>query len=164
MAHATTYLRFVLSPMNPDTGVRAGVFSAAYKLRDSDESADAERTELRELLDWFHANLNKPDRFNRTKSKGFYRRRTKAISWFKSEATEHTDTYCGGDSLTILLGPRYDLGSDFEKRPVYGRGTRGSGSADGPEHAAGADQHRPEESHGTPTCARDRRTCTPLSR
>jgi hypothetical protein len=30
-----------------------------------------------------------PTRFNRSKSKGFYRRRTRGIAWLKDSATEH---------------------------------------------------------------------------
>ncbi len=33
--------------------------------------------------------LETPSRFNRTKSKGFYRRNTRGIAWFKDTATEH---------------------------------------------------------------------------
>ena len=34
-------------------------------------------------------NQETPTRFNRSKSKGFYRRRTPGIAWFKDGATEH---------------------------------------------------------------------------
>ncbi len=33
--------------------------------------------------------METPTRFNRTKSKGFYRRKTRGIAWFKDTATEH---------------------------------------------------------------------------
>ena len=41
------------------------------------------------LLGWLGDNLEKPTRFNRTKSKGYYRRATKGMSWFKPTATDH---------------------------------------------------------------------------
>jgi hypothetical protein len=83
------YLRFVLPHRNPDSGVREGIFSAAYELRDSGEPAPADLDELTRLLRWFGDNLTTPTRFNRTKSKGYYRHATKGISWLKPSATEH---------------------------------------------------------------------------
>ncbi len=50
---------------------------------------NADRVPLAEILTWFDRNLEKPARFNRSKSKGFYRRRTRGITWFKDTATEH---------------------------------------------------------------------------
>ena len=44
---------------------------------------------MAEHLGWFEKNLQAPARFNRTKSKGFYRRNTRGIAWFKDTATEH---------------------------------------------------------------------------
>ena len=43
---------------------------------------------MTEELAWFGENLVTPDRFNRSKSKGFYRRTTRGIAWFKDSATE----------------------------------------------------------------------------
>jgi len=37
---------------------------------------------------WFGENLVTPDRFNRSKSKGFYRRKTRGIAWFRDSATD----------------------------------------------------------------------------
>ena len=37
---------------------------------------------------WFEKTLKTPDRFNRTRSKGYYRRRTKGIAWFRDTASE----------------------------------------------------------------------------
>src|SRR6185295_17988049 len=72
-----------------DSGVEDGPFSLAYKLRDSPDVEAADRTLLAETLAWFGKNLETPTRFNRTKSKGFYRRNTRGIAWFKDTATEH---------------------------------------------------------------------------
>ena len=43
---------------------------------------------MTEVLGWFWENLDTPDRFNRSKSKGFYRRTTRGIAWFKDSATD----------------------------------------------------------------------------
>ena len=40
-------------------------------------------------MTWFDKNLETPTRFNRTTSKGFHRRKTRGIAWFKDSATEH---------------------------------------------------------------------------
>jgi hypothetical protein len=61
----------------------------AYELRDSPHIEAADRHVLAENLTWFEKNLETPTRFNQTKSKGFYRRKTRGIAWFKDGATEH---------------------------------------------------------------------------
>jgi hypothetical protein len=43
---------------------------------------------VRETLDWFNQNLKKPDRFTNSK-RPYYRKKQRAISWFKSSATKH---------------------------------------------------------------------------
>ena len=83
------YLRFVLPGKHPDTGFDEGVFAVAYALRREGELLDHEWFELDELLRWFGTNLAIPNRFNRSKSKGYYRRTTKGVSWFKHSATKH---------------------------------------------------------------------------
>ena len=83
------FIRFVLARRHPDSGVEDGTFSLAYELRDSPEIRETDRDLLGETLAWFEKNLATPTRFNRTKSKGFYRRKTRGIAWFKDTATEH---------------------------------------------------------------------------
>ena len=85
----TMYLRFVLPTKNPHTGIADGVFEVAYDIRDSGALCEHEQQELEGLLRWFDDNLRDPIRFNRTKSKGWYRRNTKGASWFKSSAKRH---------------------------------------------------------------------------
>jgi hypothetical protein len=82
------FLRFVLSQRHPDSGVEDGVFSVAYELRDSPEVHPDDREQLRNDLAWFEQNLATPDRFNRTTSKGHYRRVTKGIAWFRDTASD----------------------------------------------------------------------------
>lgn len=83
------FIRFVVAQRHPDSGVQDGTFRVAYELRDSAKVDAADRGVLAEHLAWFEKNLETPTRFNRSKSKGFYRRNTRGIAWFKSAATEH---------------------------------------------------------------------------
>jgi hypothetical protein len=83
------FIRFVLARRNPDSGVEDGIFGLAYELRDSPQVETEDRGALIEDLAWFEENLEAPERFNRTKSKGFYRRKTRGIAWFKDTASEH---------------------------------------------------------------------------
>jgi hypothetical protein len=82
-------MRFALARRHPDSGVEDGTFGLAYELRDSPDVATADRALLTETLAWFEKNLETPTRFNRTKSKGFYRRKTRGIAWFKDTSIEH---------------------------------------------------------------------------
>lgn len=82
------FIRFVLARRHPESGVEDGTFSLAYELRDSPKVEAAYRDLLAENLAWFEKNLETPTRFNRTKSEGFYRRKTRGIAWFKDTATE----------------------------------------------------------------------------
>lgn len=83
------FIRFVLARRDLDSGVEQGVLQFAYELRDSADMDSADRQALAEALTWIERNLETPARFNRTTSKGFYRRKARAISWFKDTATEH---------------------------------------------------------------------------
>jgi len=83
------FLRFVTSELHRDSGVKNGLFSAAYALRDSDTVSEVDRHSLKDLLAWFESHLSVPDRFNRSSSKGYYRRATKGIAWLRDTATEH---------------------------------------------------------------------------
>ena len=82
-------LRFVLRRFHPDTGVEEGIFGAAYDLREGTLLSPSDRQSLEGLLSWFRANLAIPQRFNTSRSKGYYRRKTAGISWLKPTATEH---------------------------------------------------------------------------
>lgn len=93
-------LRFVLMRSHPDTGVEEGIFGVAHQLRGSLHTPDSDRRLLDDLLSWFEANLATPARFNRTKSKGYYRRRTGGVSWLKPTAAEHITRM---RALTIVL-------------------------------------------------------------
>lgn len=82
------FLRFVVSRRHPESGVQAGLFSVAYKLRDAPDVTAEDRQSLRDELTWFGKHLARPRRFNRSKSKGYERRNTRGIAWFRDSAAE----------------------------------------------------------------------------
>ena len=83
-----SFVRFVLTTRHPESGVEEGLFRTAYRLRDSSRVEEEDRRLLTEALCWFGENLVTPDRFNRSRSKGFYRRTTRGIAWFRDSATD----------------------------------------------------------------------------
>jgi hypothetical protein len=83
------FMRFVLARRHPDSGVEDGLFEAAYGLRAVKDLSSEDRSALQEVLSWFESNLLTPTRFNRTKSKGFFRRNPRGIAWFRDSAHEH---------------------------------------------------------------------------
>lgn len=82
------FLRFIVTGLHPESGVEDGLFRLAYKMRDDPAVGEADRKTLSETLEWFEKNLETPHRFNRTRSKGYYRRNTKGIAWFRDTASE----------------------------------------------------------------------------
>jgi hypothetical protein len=83
------FLRLVIPDVHPRSMEPTGVVQAAYRLRRHGPLAPDTRRHLDRELDWLNANLARPSRFVRTKSKGFYHRAPVAISWFRSEAADH---------------------------------------------------------------------------
>lgn len=84
-----SFVRFVVAESDPVTGLELGVFQVAYRLRDRPEVPEIDRAVLRDIRAWFGRNLAEPPRFNRTRSKGYDRRQTRGIAWFRHTATEH---------------------------------------------------------------------------
>lgn len=85
------FIRFVLARRHLASGVEDGTFALAYELRDSRHVEAADRAVLIENLAWFEKNLETPTRFNRTKSKGFYRRSmvgTVSLGRYRPRATK----------------------------------------------------------------------------
>ena len=82
------FIRFVCSNIVDGTNARAGFFQPAYELRDDNELDQYTSERLEDLLAWFRLNLAIPDKFNRSNSKGAWRRDTKGLSWYKSSAEE----------------------------------------------------------------------------
>jgi len=83
------FVRLVASERDTHSKPARGVFQAAYRLLRVDVLAGELRLRVREELDWFNDHLPRPERFVRTRSKGFYRREAVAISWFRAEAADH---------------------------------------------------------------------------
>jgi hypothetical protein len=83
------FIRFVISHRHQESGLYEGTFRLAYRLRGSSVVTPQDRTVLSDALNWFEENLGTPARFGRTSSKGFYRRNTRGISWFKDTAVDH---------------------------------------------------------------------------
>ncbi len=73
------YLRFTTATIDEVSKKPAGVFTSAYALLDSGELTSAEWLHLREILDWYKANLPTPP-------EKFYASR--AIFWFRSGSEE----------------------------------------------------------------------------
>jgi hypothetical protein len=66
-----------------------GVIGAAYELLRRDTPGAELQGELARSIRWFEQHLPVPDRFNRTRSKGWYRRETRGIAWLRATATDH---------------------------------------------------------------------------
>jgi hypothetical protein len=71
------FIRFVLTKPHSDSGLKEGLFRLAYRLWDDPELNEDDRQALTEIMEWFDRKLAVPDRFNRSTSKGYYRRATR---------------------------------------------------------------------------------------
>jgi hypothetical protein len=65
-----TYVRFVTTTTDKDSGRRRGIFQAAFDLSDAKELTTSEREEFEELENWFDEHLKAPrlHRFRRRSS------------------------------------------------------------------------------------------------
>jgi hypothetical protein len=70
-----------------------GIVSFAYELERSADVDESVRAELTRYLTWISHNLDVPDRFNRTNSKGWYRRETRGLSWLRLSAADHVRAF-----------------------------------------------------------------------
>lgn len=94
--------------------MEAGIFGTAYTLRDDADVPPIDREALADELAWFEKHLTTPTRFNRTSSKGHYRRNTKGISWFKDGSREHLTRMhhlkrlleANGHAVTVIVEDR----------------------------------------------------------
>ena len=82
------YVRFVFSDVHHFSNFETGVFQAAARLREDPSLPEYEYAVLLELGDWFNLHLEKPARFTNSKPP-YYRKQSRAISWFKDTAAEH---------------------------------------------------------------------------
>jgi hypothetical protein len=82
------YLRFVVADIDGDSERALGVFHAVRYLRDAGKLYAYEEDQHDMVRWWFNENLERPTRFTASKPP-FYRKKNKAISWFKHTAIEH---------------------------------------------------------------------------
>jgi hypothetical protein len=82
------YLRFVVADLDEDSGMELGIFHAVRNLREGGKLYSYEEEQHDQIRKWFNENLQKPTRFTASKPP-FYRKKNKAISWFKDNAHEH---------------------------------------------------------------------------
>lgn len=82
------FIRFVLPETHPDSCLNEGIFRLAYRLRTDPAVDEADRCLLTESMNWLDKHLPVPTRFNRSNSKGYNRRNTRGIGWFRDTATD----------------------------------------------------------------------------
>jgi ribosomal protein L30/L7E len=82
------FLRFVVADTDEDSERELGVFHAMRNLRESGALSDHEEEHHDLIREWFNQHLEKPTRFTAAKPP-FYRKKSRAISWFKDTAHEH---------------------------------------------------------------------------
>ncbi|HEX3663963.1 MAG TPA: hypothetical protein VHU23_01855 [Rhizomicrobium sp.] len=111
------FIRFVTQKPIAGSRAREGNFAAAYDLKRSGHLTSADEDYLTELLEWFKQNLPIPTWFNRTTSKGYYRRATTGIARFKPSAATHLEKI---EEFVQLLD-RYEVRCEIvkSKRPGY---------------------------------------------
>ena len=72
------FVRFVVpGRTHRESQTAIGVVAMAYELSRSPEINEQLQAELSRWLTWIEKHVDVPDRFNRTKSKGWYRRETR---------------------------------------------------------------------------------------
>jgi hypothetical protein len=81
-----TVIRFVTQRRDPLDAQRTGIFREAYRLWHAKTLAAADRAELRGILDWFNAHLDRPRQL--TASPPEHAGKT-PISWIRSSARDH---------------------------------------------------------------------------
>ena len=82
------YLRFVVADIDEDSERALGVFHAVRCLRAAGKLHSYEEEQHDMVRCWFNENLERPTRFTASKAP-FYRKKSRALSWFKDTATEH---------------------------------------------------------------------------
>jgi len=80
------FVRFVVKTLDPRSGRKQGLFSAAAALRDSGRLNADDDDRLESDWGWFNKNLERPKRLSLSSR---HNKRPQAISWFKETALEH---------------------------------------------------------------------------
>ncbi len=81
-------MRSVIADIDEDSERELGVFHAVGNLREQGKLLPHEEEQHDLIRQWFNENLEKPTRFTASKPP-VYRKKSKAISWFKDSAHEH---------------------------------------------------------------------------
>ena len=82
------YLRFVVADIDEDSERALGVFHAVRYLRDAGKLYAYEEDQHDMVRWWFNEILERPARLTASMPP-FYRKKNKAICWFKHTASEH---------------------------------------------------------------------------
>lgn len=116
--HGAEFVRFIV-PSRTDAGSQTaiGVIAFAHELIDASFISNELRNELRLRLTWFDDHMDVPERFNRTTSKGWYRRATRGISWLRSSAEEHVAAMQALAAVVSRCG--YNVSEIRERRVGY---------------------------------------------
>jgi hypothetical protein len=85
---STVYLRFVVDKIDEDSERELGVFHAIANLQAAGQLHPHEVKLYESVRKWFSENLEKPTHFTASKPP-YYRKKSKALSWFKDSAHEH---------------------------------------------------------------------------
>lgn len=93
------YLRFVITDIDEDSERKLGVFHAVANLRREGKLYFYEEELHDSIRQWFNENLERPTRFTTSKPP-FYRKKSRALSWFKDSAREHIARVRG---FTVIL-------------------------------------------------------------
>jgi hypothetical protein len=87
---ADELVRFVVpARIDPDSRAALGLVQVAYELAADDDTDTERRGRLHVILEWIEQHMPEPTRFNKSTSKGWYRRAPRGISWLRSSARPH---------------------------------------------------------------------------
>ena len=81
-------VRFVVGEVDGESERELGLFKAVQDLRKAGSLFTYEEKLHDSVLRWFDENLERPTRFTNSKPP-YYRKKSKAISWFKHSASQH---------------------------------------------------------------------------
>jgi len=76
------FVRLTVPELHEESGQQVGIFHAVRYLRDDGELTEAEETAANEVFDWLFDRLEAPN-------DGLLAKSPTAVSWFRSDASEH---------------------------------------------------------------------------
>jgi hypothetical protein len=95
------YVRYIVPKRDEESHQLAGIFQAAYELRDQAVLDASAQSTLDSLLKWFRSHLPIPDRFSRSRRP---RAHPNAICWMKEGSVQHFNKMRAIASLLDLHG------------------------------------------------------------